>query len=364
MRLRSIIGAMVLSAMLLLINVSNAQIATAVNFIPEVRGAYSYISTQESLQPYVNSNYFPLFEFSLYRETFGLNRWEILYKYPRKGVLFFYSDMGGAPTGPAIGAAPFINFPLFREDKWSTSFRVGAGLAYFTKSFGFQDENNVILAESSKLNAAIVAGPQFSYTIKKFTLTGGLTLYHINNAGYKVPGYFFNIPSVFAGVSYVFGSGSVTPISEPLAKPRKKWRRVLWAGVGYKTVLQQSKSYFPYSGSLNISKFLSSKSRLGVTLDAFYDITIYQRKMVNAEKATPSLSFRSGAALNYTWVIGALEIPFDFGVYIFPAYASDGSFYNRIGMRYFLHKNFFINCTLKTHFFKPDHFEGGLGVAF
>lgn len=357
----------ILSCIVLMTGKVAAQQASAVGIIPEVRINYGFITSEKDVKPYIKDHYFPLFELSLNKETYGLERYEILYDYPRKGVNFFYTEFGQKEMfGSAVGAFPFLNFPLIKDNKVYTWMRVGLGACYFTKRF---NSEGIIpgKAPGSRINGVVNISPSMGYSPnKKVTFFAGVSFFHLTNAGFTPTPYFFNSFTGFVGFSAVIKKGTVTPEAEPLARPRKKWKKTVMLAAGYKQIRSEPvRTFIPSSASISITRWLGSKSRVGFTGDVFYDPSIPPRIELGYKPVPAGLvELREGVALNYTWVIGALEVPLDFGVYLFPVYVNDGSFYNRYGIRYFPQKNFFLNLTVKSHFFEPDHLEAGLGVAF
>ncbi len=58
------------------------------------------------------------------------------------------------------------------------------------------------------------------------------------------------------------------------------------------------------------------------------------------------------------------QIAVGLGIYLKDEYNADDQFYHRVGFRYFVNKNFYLNLTLKSHWAKADYFEYGLGIRF
>jgi hypothetical protein len=351
-----------------IITSSKAQEASPVGFMPEFRFNYGYITSEKILKPYLNDDFSGLYELAFSKETYGLARWEIVYKYPRKGISFFYSELGNKNLlGSAVGAIPFVAFPLFRDAKFTTWLRTGIGAAYFTEKFNYSGEIPD-RGKGNKVNAVFNLSPSFSYNpTHHSTIFAGFSFFHFTNAGVTHPAYFFNYCGGFAGLSIALKDGLVTPSSERIAKPRNAWKFTIMAASGYKELGSGvlMKRYFPLSVSATAGKWVSSKFRFGFTGDIFYDKAVEARLIMEYyEDHSPAMNLREGAALNFTWAIGPVEVPLDFGIYIFPVYVADGSFYNRYGIRYFITDNFFVNTTIKSHFFKPDHLETGLGYSF
>ena len=52
------------------------------------------------------------------------------------------------------------------------------------------------------------------------------------------------------------------------------------------------------------------------------------------------------------------------GVYFFTKAKDDGLIYSRVGLRAKVYKNLTASLTLKTHFFKADVIEWGVGYCF
>ncbi|MBK6833681.1 MAG: hypothetical protein IPG89_05130 [Bacteroidetes bacterium] len=68
-----------------------------------------------------------------------------------------------------------------------------------------------------------------------------------------------------------------------------------------------------------------------------------------------------GARASYSYNIGKLSLPVEFGYYLRNIYKVDGSFYHRIGVRYYTNNNIILTFALKTHWAVAHYFEYGVG---
>ena len=125
------------------------------------------------------------------------------------------------------------------------------------------------------------------------------------------------------------------------------------------------KKYFAHTLSSAVLKPLGHKIRMGLGLDVFYDLGLFQEFRVMHEQVDNSYKVvRSGIYFDNEMMIEKLSILFQIGAYWLDNYKNDGVIYNRIGFKYQVSHHLFLNLTLKTHYAKADYAEWGIGWKF
>jgi CTP synthase (UTP-ammonia lyase) len=100
------------------------------------------------------------------------------------------------------------------------------------------------------------------------------------------------------------------------------------------------------------------KGSFGGGVDLMYDRSMLKRK---PELGAP---IRAGLTFAYEIHIGKMSIPIQQGIYVFDMFKKDTFFYQRIGWRYHINKEFIAQFTLKSHLFVADYAELGIGYTF
>ena len=73
---------------------------------------------------------------------------------------------------------------------------------------------------------------------------------------------------------------------------------------------------------------------------------------------------RPGLHFHYELKLSEFSMFFDVGGYLYTRWKEDGYIYARQGVRYRIAKNFLVGVALKTHYFKADFAEWGIGYEF
>jgi hypothetical protein len=152
---------------------------------------------------------------------------------------------------------------------------------------------------------------------------------------------------------------------KPMASLDKTWATETVLAAGAKEIYPPDDGkYFCATLIVNRKHRISPKSALGFGGDVFYDSAL-NRLIENKENHPSEVApFRAGLHFSYEMLISRVSALFDYGIYVVNAYKGDGYSYHRIGLRYQLNTNLFLNLSLKTHFAKAEYAEWGLGWKF
>jgi len=303
------------------------------------------------------------FEASLLMKTDGSKPWHQVFGFPDMGITLLIWDLGNKDQlGAGVSLVPFIDFPLAKGRKTEFDLKFGWGIGYVEKIFD-ADENYKNVAIGTHLNCALILQPHIKTRIsKRFDVNAGLSMAHFSNGAVATPNLGLNLLSVTAGLSYKFGQPlAIDPV--PLPPFVKSRRFSLFIGGGTKqTYPADGNNYFAFSISGNQSWQIARKSAFGFGADIFYDNSITKKLEEEQVKHINSLeTMRLGVHGSYEMTISKISLLFNLGGYVYSEYVSDGTFYQRVGIRYRITDKLFAAMHLKAHWGKADFIEWGIG---
>jgi len=248
-----------------------------------------------------------------------------------------------------------MGFPLFKNKFSLFEFRLGAGLGVFSNRFNLETnlKNSAI---SSRINSAVNFLFQYSVNItNRSELLAGFSLTHWSNAAFEIPNAGINVFGANLGVNIDIGKR--VPInyqSFPIVE--KNWHFMSWIGIYLKETNPVDRGKY-VAGTLGFDalKRFSRKSSFGAGLNLMYDRTL------NVRDPNLNTPFRVGITLCYELHAGRISFPIQQGFYVYDAFGKDAIIYQRIGVKYRVRKNLFVNFTLKTHYAVADYAELGFG---
>ncbi len=310
----------------------------------------------------------PAYEITVSKQTFGDKYWQQHYKYPVIGYSFIFIDLrNNDQLGSAFAIYPHISFPQNRQRKFMRYFKIGCGAGYITKVFD-RIENNKNNAIGSHINVFISFMYGFKWNVhRNLSIDGGLSFMHFSNASFTAPNLGINIPTLQLGATWKFNDGKEIYKKDSIAPPReRKWHYSVILSGGLKEISPAGGAKYGI-GSLNaeVIKPVSRKSRIGLGLDIFYDASIEKKlKSNSADYSGIFATVRPGLHFHYELKISEFSMLFDVGSYLYTRWKEDGYIYARTGVRYRINKNWLVGVSLKTHKFKADFAEWGIGYEF
>ncbi len=172
------------------------------NYYLEVRTGYGFI-VPHHLELYELQTHFMSTEVSLGYLSFGKQKWEYVYDFPRVGISFWYSDFNNSNIiGKAYALHPYICFPWYGTPNSRLVFRLGVGVGYLTKPY-HPIMNYKNIAIGSHINAAINLKLEYHHKVnERLIVNGGVDFQHFSNGSFKTPNFGLNSPSVSLGLMY------------------------------------------------------------------------------------------------------------------------------------------------------------------
>lgn len=362
---------MVRTAILLLfVNVFSYSLAQE----PEVKPAYhvnasmhyGFIIAHRASMYALQRDHVRITEVSFLKQTNGSKTWHSMYNFPLIGLKYHYFDLGNKDeTGYTHSLLPFIDFNFSKNRKVSFHFGFGIGAAYFTKIFDVKD-NYRNLAMGSHFSFAVSMSSCLAWKIlNRTSIVAGLSFNHFSNGATKTPNLGYNIPSARIGITQKFGKTEAYPSAGP-TQIERTWRKSFCLGAGVKQRYPvNGPTYGVVSFSFTGMKRISNKSALGAGADMHYDGSLHTvLESEDGIKAPVQDAFRAGVCASYELIFSDFSLLFQGGRYLYSKHDSEGKFYQRLGMRYTLYKNWFACINLRSHFGKADFFEAGTGIKF
>lgn len=394
------------------------------NLMMEVRGHYGFFYHHHFEMEKFNAH-FPAFEASLYHSTYGKKEWQILYNYPYIGCTFYHSLLGGfKELGEVFALYPFINYPLIRGEKAQLTFKCGAGAAWLTNKFD-NYENPFNFSIGSHLNAAVNLSFEYrqEFTPRLMSVASfGLT--HFSNGAIKSPNYGLNTFSGALGLAYHLRP----PRSNAIFAKRpeyykfefdgKKWFCVdLDYGIGSKDVSQtmgKSERYLVHDLSARILFQFTTCSRAGLCLSVvkdnsdkavsdflIHDGTLFRRNGDDYVAIKEYQLLKPNIGLCYSMTMERMSYLFEMGYHLdlnsrekgrwdendyveiaghspvddskpllklkptrMSTDFSEGTFYQKITIQYFIYDNLYGRVSLTTHLARADFLCLGIGYRF
>lgn len=344
----------------------------------------------------------------------GLQPWHYYWGMPTFGLGLQVLDLGNQDLlGQAISFYPYMLISVAHNKKYALEYKFGGGMAYLTKTWEDGDTEHGVDAPTanaaigSNLNVFLTTGFKLDYHITPtWDLSTELGYNHYSNGSIIQPNGGINLLYGSVGLRYIFKDCvSCKPGPSPYpATPYDLSFNVSAEAGSRQLYYKDQKNYFVGVLHLGVTKTLKPWYGLGLGADFMIDnafnrqgtrpgmtseeITIQQQNtLFNRYYVTNddfSNKFRVGVCLSNEFIIGRFTGLLDLGVYAYdgmrnnyttphPTYNDDrpliysydiddedGWNYFRIGGRYRVINNFYIQGLVKTHLQKAEYVTFGI----
>ena len=294
--------------------------------------------------------------------------WNRFYKNAEVGYNFIYLDLGQPKlTGKVFGLGANFQFRIAGKGNNYLALRLGTGIGYVTKKFDFYN-NRQNMAIGSHWNGNIQLGLIYQSKISsRLSLKTGLGLTHYSNGSVSTPNLGINMPSLFLGLQMGYGK-----VDDKMADSLKAFRPTLkrhqvLINYGYKEkFISNPRQFHIFNIGYRWLKTLTPVRRWYLGADLVWDPTHpYSHFLSNSNpRVGIDNSTELGVLIGHRYDIGRFAMLTDVGFYLLNPYQTKYFSYQRIGFRYELSKDWFLNGTLKVHFGTADYFEWGIGYKF
>ncbi len=274
-----------------------------------------------------------------------------------------------------------MHAPFKRWGTWSLNYEVGFGMAFNWEAYDPEtNPYNIAIGSSSTVFADF--GINVSKRIfKNFEIDVGFSATHFSNGTVKQPNDGINLCAPRIGLKYLFSKDELKFIEQEVPKYEKENEWLIYVNGGYKQLFIEDKETFndEYGGvtyglfgiSSAYNRQISYKVKLGAGMDISYNgATEALVDMGDDIIDPPSLNFYQMLAVgifpSFELVVNKLAIILQPGYYIL-MYDRSGqvpSYYQRVGMKYYFHKNIFAGLNIRAYeFHKADYVEWYVGYS-
>lgn len=296
------------------------------------------------------------------KRTYGRKYWEARYKYPDLGISLSYQDYRNPQLGHSFALIPYISFYPWRSAQSSLQWTMGTGIAYHTNPHHPQ-ENNTNVALGSAWSSALYLGGKYQ---RQFTnrFSAGLFFHldHYSNGGFKKPNSGINL--VQGGISATYELGKEARVfrqwEERSLQNHKPYLTFL-PSVSFKELGRGGGVIEPsYNLSISLNKPLSTISVISLGLDGHYDLAM--KRWIAEEEPELEVDFKSAAlSLGHELMVDRFAFVMQVGYHIYRPYKGlFQDFFQRYGLRVYLHPKVAVSGSLKTYFGKAEQIEWGL----
>lgn len=333
----------------------------------ETKAHYGFIYPHHKAIHYLLDGNISGYEINFSTESSGRHQWEKLYRYPRYGTAYSFTNFANPEVlGYAHGFYVYIDIPFFKPKKnFSLNYQVDCGLGYITKKFDLQ-ENPMNLAISSSLDVYIGFDINTRFKVsERSEFQTALELTHYSNGKWRSPNLGLNSVSLSASWLYSLRK-PVKPINghEIINRNRNFAEIIVNSGIKRDDLLNDD-LYFVYTGILDFYHSFSPKYAFGAGADFFYDPSLGPTKEAEEKiKQQPGDNYQFGAHAGFLARYGRMHFLLNAGYYLHADYYKYSRVYSRLGMRYALTDHLLLNLNIKAHYAIADFIEWGIGYRF
>lgn len=301
------------------------------------------------------------------------------YNYPDFGYSFIYQDFKNPELGKSYALSTHYNFYLSkRTNPNNINLKIGFGLGYVTNPYDKETNTNNV-AFGSHLNVNFYTGINYKreYLIDKLGINAGLILLHTSNGSIKTPNTGINVWAATVGMNYNLEDKkkTITAIENKIVTNKQNneltnYKQPIKYNLRIQTGFNESgfidngvKPFLVFSAYAD--KRINQKSAIQFGSDLFL---IYSMKDYIKLSAILNDDFKKGdfkrvgifvgheLFLNKTSLIGQL------GYYAYYPVEFEGRIYERVGLKRYINKNWFVTLNLKVHIFKAETIALGIGI--
>ncbi|MEO4007025.1 acyloxyacyl hydrolase [Flavobacterium sp. CAU 1735] len=305
---------------------------------------------------------------SVNRKTYGDEAWQSEYNFPDYGLSFQYQGNKNETLGDLYGLYGHYNFYFLKRN---LQFRVGQGVAYSTNPYD-KESNFRNFAYSTRLmpSTYFMINYNKQRIWKGLGVQTGLLLVHHSNANIKAPNTSTNTMAFTVGLNYNFSEKEpeytfekdTTRYAEPL-----RYTVAFRSGVNESDVIGSGQYPF-YVLSGYVDKRISKKSAIQFGGDFFWSLYLkeYIRYMAIAyyeKNSDPNVDYkRAGIFIGHELFVNRFTFETQLGYYVYDPAKISASFYQRLGLKFYVTRNVFGGISLKTHAAKAEALECSLGI--
>ncbi|MEW4925364.1 acyloxyacyl hydrolase [Algibacter sp. 2305UL17-15] len=304
------------------------------------------------------------------KKTFGFEEWEQRYNYPDYGVSFVYQNLKNEVLGKNYSLYAHYNFYFFNRN---LMMRIGQGLAYTTNPYDKENNfRNIAYGTQLMSSTYVVLNYKKERIIDRFGLQAGFSLIHYSNANVKAPNGSTNSTTFNLGITYNLDDEQ-PEYQYTLGENDRKFTQPIKYNVAFRTGVNESdligSGQFPfYIFSGYADKRINRKSAIQLGTDVFFSNflkeLIYYRSVAFPEEGGSGNEDhkRIGIFVGHELFLNKTSLVSQLGYYAYYPFEFEGRVYIRAGLKRYFTKKWFAALTLKSHGFRAEGVEFGIGM--
>ena len=293
----------------------------------------------------------------------GDSTWDRIYNRPELGIKVLFTTLGNNEVfGLGYSLVPNFTFNLLTKKKFACFSKVGVGIGYVTKKFSSEDNiKNIAIGSHFNIHFDYQLGVSYNI-VDRFRLSGGVFFGHYSNANTSAVNLGLNYASSFVGLDYVFKKTQNTFNYGDKNKLPKEGNFLVYAGLGLR-----NKDFLttPSNFSFFFRENISDKYMLGGGIDLYYDpfIEMEIKGMQVQSDHWNWDNFNAGIFFNQSVRYRTFYLSLSQGVYIIDNKIKGWSYFKAAFEYNFLEK-YFAKIAVKSHLFRADYPEIGVGYKW
>ena len=304
------------------------------------------------------------------KKTYGFKDWEQRFNYPDYGVSFIYQNLKNEVLGNNYSLYAHYNFYFFNRH---VMMRIGQGMALTTNPYHKESNfRNIAFGTRLLSSTYLMLNYKKERLFDKIGLQGGLSFIHYSNANVKAPNTSINSITLNLGLTYSLEEDDLeyqhtlkaddNKFTEPI-----KYNLVFRSGVNESDVVGSGQFPF-YVFSAYADKRINVKSALQFGTDVFFsnflkEFIRYKSVAFPEENVSGNEDYkRVSIFLGHELFINKTSLISQLGYYVYYPFDFEGRVYVRAGLKRYFGKKWFAALTLKSHGFKAEAVEFGIGL--
>jgi len=305
------------------------------------------------------------------KKTYGFKNWEQRYNYPDYGVSLAYQNFHNPVLGENISVYAHYNFYFFNRN---LMFRIGQGLAHNSNPFHKETNfKNIAFGSTFMSSTYVMLNYKRERIINRFGLQAGFSLIHYSNANFKAPNNGTNTIALNLGITYNLTKeepqyqNTLNKLQDKKFTEPIKYNIVLRGGVNESDIINSGQYPF-YIVSAYADKRINRKSALQFGTDVFFSNFLkeyirFRGIAFPEDNISGDEDYkRVGVFLGHELFINKTSLITQLGYYVYYPFDFEGRLYVRAGLKRYFGKRFFGALTLKSHGFRAEALEFGIGV--
>ena len=302
--------------------------------------------------------------------------WQSMYLYPQYGIGWYSGSIGDPEiVGRPSAVYGFISFPLSYDPKHYPFIEASMGVGYHFKPY-HKEHNYQNDAIGSKITGYLNLKLAANYRLnRELDLIYGFDIIHFSNGRIYKPNAGLNMLGINVGLRYNFNTmqkevdnschPKVVLDARPqhnIFRPKESIKRsefLLYSAFGLvQNDMDNSKHYGTFSTCIEYRYLINTCSGVTAGFDFFYDSSL--------KPFYPDESYDLyGAHIGYDFLFWKFAARLQGGTYLTQKGRNfKGHFFFRPALQYNIGSKFYAQIGLKTHKFKADWVEWGIGVKF